>query len=239
MEVTVDSIKNIKISQHKKGYRFTIDSLLLADFVNKKNVEKIADLGAGSGIIGILLAGKYSKSRVLLIEIQKELAALAMKNIELNALTERVEILGIDINDIPTSGIKENSFDLIVSNPPFRTPVSGRVSPLNEKAIARHEIMLSLSSMIKSAFYMLKGKGRASFIYSTSRFIEVLEELKRHNMEPKRVRFIHSNRKSEAKMFIIEAIKEGGSQFTLEMPFFIYNENGNYTEEAMALFNCE
>ncbi len=239
MEVSLDSIKSLKIYQKKTGYRFTIDSLLLVDFVNLTFPKKIADLGAGSGIIGILLAKRYTGARVLLIEVQKELVELSRKNIEINMVSDRVMSLRGNIKNINNKHIKPNSFNLVVSNPPFRKPLSGKVSPNSEKAISRHEISITLDDFINAAFYILRGKGRLCFIYHPSRLIEVIETLKDNRFEPKRIRFIHSFTHSDASMFLIEAVKEGRPQLILEKPFFIYNKKGEYTEDSRRILELQ
>ncbi|MBF0487839.1 MAG: tRNA1(Val) (adenine(37)-N6)-methyltransferase [Nitrospirae bacterium] len=237
MEVSLDTIKNVRILQRRKGYRFSIDALLLADFVNPKNPRRIVDLGAGSGIVGILLAKKYPTAFVHLIELQRSLYELANKNVELNNVTERLKIHNLNINDI-YGNISSNTFDLAVSNPPYRRLQSGELNPDDEKAAARHELNLTLEDLIKAAFYVLRGKGRFLFIYQTSRFVEVIETLRVHKFEPRRIRFVYSNKKSEAKIFLIEAIKEGKAQLKLDSPFFVYDDNtGRYSPETLDILS--
>ncbi|MCG6553287.1 MAG: hypothetical protein L7F77_13260, partial [Candidatus Magnetominusculus sp. LBB02] len=101
----------------------------------------------------------------------------------------------------------------------------------------RHELNLTLDELLKAAFYVLRGKGRLSFIYQTSRFVEVIETLRARKFEPRRVRFIYSNRRSEAKIFIIEAVKEGRAQLTLDPPFFVYNDEGRYSAETLEILS--
>ncbi|KWT82057.1 tRNA1(Val) (adenine(37)-N6)-methyltransferase [Candidatus Magnetominusculus xianensis] len=234
--ISLDTIKNVRILQRQKGYRFSIDALLLADFVNPKNPRHIADFGAGSGIIGILLAQKYPAAFVHLIELQKGLYELANKNVALNNVTERIKMHHLNINDI-YGNISSNTFDLAVSNPPYRKLQSGELNPDDEKAAARHELNLTLDELIKAAFYVLRAKGRFSFIYQTSRFVEVIETLRGRNFEPRRVRFIYANAKSEAKIFLIEAVKEGRAQLKLDPPFFVYDDTGRYSAKTLEILS--
>jgi len=240
MDVTLDSIRDITLFQSKKGYRFSVDALLLFDFVNLKKAERIGDLGAGSGIVGILLAKKYSDAVVILFEIQDSLAALAEKNIAANNLQERVKVMKTDIKRIKlfhAPRIAPDSFDLLASNPPFRRLKSGRISEGEEKAIARHEIKLGLHDLIDAASYLLKARGRLCMVYHPSRLLELLDTLKRKNLEPKRLRFVHSHISSEAKMILLEATKGGKSGVKVDKPLFIYNEDGSYTDEVMEIYN--
>ncbi|NCO83524.1 MAG: SAM-dependent methyltransferase [Nitrospirae bacterium CG_4_10_14_3_um_filter_44_29] len=243
MYFTLDAIRNIKLYQNKKGYRFSVDALLLYSFVNLRRAERIADLGAGSGIVGILLAKKYQDSEVVLIEIQDSLAVLAEKNVLLNNLKKRVYVVKADIKTLtpPTlplvrGGIRWGHFDLVVSNPPFRRQKTGLISPTDEKAIARHEIKLRLEDLILAAHALLKSKGRFCMIYHPSRLAELIDALRKKHLEPKRLRFVHSTLKTEAKMVLVEAVKDGRAEMKIEKPFCIYREDGRYTDEMNELY---
>lgn len=231
--ITLDSIRDIKIYQTKSGYRFSVDALLLYSFADVKTARKIADLGAGSGIVGILLAKKYHNADITLIEIQKSLAALAEKNIGLNSLEDRVKTVTADIREIKKCRsplITPHSFDIAVSNPPFRKEMSGRLNPGEEKAIARHEIKLKLPELVKAADYLLKPKGKFFFIHLPERLAEIIETLS-GKMEVKRLRLVHSDKNSEAKMVLVEAMKNSRKGMKVEKPLYIYTEKGEYTEE--------
>ncbi len=236
MDVTLDSIRDIKIYQSKTGYRFSVDSLLLYDFINLSRIYSIADLGAGSGIVGILLAKKYAEAKITLFEIQKNLVELAKKNIVLNNLKERMEVIQEDIREIPNLQ-KSFSFDLVVSNPPFRKLRSGLLSVEEEKAIARHEIKITLGDLIHVSSVILKSKGRLCLIYHPWRLSELIEIFKKNKIEPKRLRFIHSQKTSEAKMVLVEGVKDGRTGLKVEKPFFIYSEKGDYTQEMEKIYN--
>lgn len=212
-----------------------MDALILYSFVNLRRVEKIADLGAGSGIIGILLAKKYPESHITFVEVQGSLARLAEKNCSLNHLEDRAAIVSHDIRTINSSQLKNNAYDLVVSNPPFRRQKTGLISQIDEKAIARHEIKLRLPDLISSAFYLLRDKGRFCMIYHPSRLVELIEALRNKQMEPKRLRFVHSNINTEAKMVLVEAVKNGRTEMKIENPLYIYDENGSYREEMKNL----
>jgi tRNA1Val (adenine37-N6)-methyltransferase len=235
--VTLDSIRDIKICQSKEGYRFSVDSLLLYDFVNLKKVSNIADLGTGSGIVGILLARKYPDSRAVLFEIQESLVRLAQNNLAINYLEDRVEVVGCDLRLLPASGFSAGKYDLVVSNPPFRVTKSGRISISEEKAIARHEIKLKLCELIEAASFLLRAKGRLCMIYHPGRLSELIHVLSKKDCEPKRLRFVHSNGSSEAKMVLVEAVKGGRPGVRVERPFSIYGDDGGYSEEMGQIYN--
>jgi len=237
MEVTLDSIRDIRLYQPKQGYRFSVDSLLLFSFVRLREVIKIADLGAGSGVIGLLLAKKYPKSSVTLIELQSELYELAKRNILLNNLQERVIALMADIREI--SNLKNKRFDLVVSNPPFRKPLTGLMSGEMQRAIARHEITLRLEDLIKASSSLLKYHGRLCLIHLPERLSELIETCRVNGLEPKRLRFVHSKPSVEAKMLLLEAVKQGRAGLKIEPPFFIYKEDGSYTDEVELIFQTK
>ncbi len=236
MDVTLDGIRDIKIYQSKTGYRFSVDSLLLSDFVNLKTVRNIADLGSGSGIVGILIARKYPKAKVDLFEIQPGLVDLSEKNIRLNNLKDRMQAHQCDIRTLPALYPGPYEYGLAVSNPPFRKPKSGRINVEEERAIARHELRLSLSELVASARLLLKAKGRFCIVYHPCRLSELIDTLKKKNLEPKRMRFVHSTHSSEAKMALVEAVKGGRPGLKVENPLFLYNEDGSYTEEMREIY---
>jgi tRNA1Val (adenine37-N6)-methyltransferase len=236
-DVTLDSIRDVRICQSKEGYRFSVDSLLLYDFVKLGEVGNIADLGTGSGIVGILLAKKYHDARAVLFEIQDSLVRLAQKNLSINHLEDRVEVVGCDLRLLPSSGFCAGGYDLIVSNPPFRVTKSGRISISEEKAIARHEIKLRLCELVEAASFLLRAKGRLCMIYHPGRLSELIRALSEKDCEPKRLRFVHSNVSSEAKMVLVEAVKGGRPGLKIERPFYIYRDDGGYSEEMEQIYN--
>lgn len=240
MELTLDSIRDLKLYQNKKGYRFSADAIILYSFVNLPKVQKIADIGAGSGIIGLLLAKKYCNSEVALIEVQDNLVKLAEKNAVLNQLEDRVKAINCDARKIKTICspllFSANSFDLVISNPPFRRQQTGLISPADEKAIARHEIKLTLIDLVAVSHHLLRSKGRLCIIYHPSRLAELIDTLRKKQMEPKRLRFVYPNIQSEAKMVLVEAVKNGRSEIKIEKPLFIYKKNGTHTDEMKRLY---
>jgi len=240
----LDYLRDIKIHQNKKGYRFSVDALLLASFAEKRTVKNVADLGAGSGIIGLLLARKCPDAKVVMIELQESLAELAERNIKLNNLEGRVSIIRMDIkalspdNGFRSAGLDPLSFDLVVSNPPYRKIKSGLTNTGDEKAIARHEIMLSLKDLAKAGAALLKHHGRLYIIYLPERFAEVMGVMRDNGLEVKRLRCVHSKVSTEAGMLLIEAIKGGRTGMKVERPLIIYNEAGGYTDEMHDYLGC-
>lgn len=242
MALTLDHIRDVKVYQARNGYRFSVDALLLYSFVHMPLAEKIADLGAGSGIIGLLLAKKYPAASVSLFELQDRLASVAGKNIALNNLGKRVRVIQGDICDVSTVTsplVEAGSFDMVVSNPPFRKERSGLVNPEEERAIARHEIRLKLPELVRVARYLLKTEGRFFLIHHPGRLAELITALREKGMEVKRLRFVHSRASSEAKMVLVEALHSGRVGLKVERPLVIYDERGEYTEEMLILYGVQ
>ncbi len=235
MKTSLDGLRDIKVYQNTEGYRFSVDALLLYSFVNMKHAREIADLGAGSGIIGLLLARKYAEARVLLVELQESLYRLAERNIALNALEERVSAIFTDVRCLDAA-CPPGKYDLVVSNPPFRKPSSGRLSLGEERAVARHELRLRLPELAKSASYLLKARGRFCMIFHPERLIEIIDALRDAKLEPKRIRLVHNDVRAVSKMVLVEAVKEAKPGLKVEKPLILYNADGSYTDELNEMF---
>ncbi|MBI5640990.1 MAG: tRNA1(Val) (adenine(37)-N6)-methyltransferase [Nitrospirae bacterium] len=235
MEVTLDGIRDIKLYQRKEGYRFSVDALLLACFVNVRYLKEIADLGAGSGVIGMLLAKRYPQANVLLLELQESLFGLAERNVSLNGLDDRVKVVLADIKDVGTI-LPKMSYDLVVSNPPFRKPSSGRLSLGEEKAVARHELRLKLPDLAESASYLLRARGRFRMIFHPERIVDAFGTLRKNQLEPKRIRFVHNDMRAVSKIVLIEAVKGGSPGLKIEKPLIIYGHDGAYTDELKEMY---
>jgi tRNA1Val (adenine37-N6)-methyltransferase len=235
METTLDGIRDIKVYQNKDGYRFSVDALLLSSFVDVRHARKIIDLGSGSGIIGLLLARKYGGAEVSLLELQESLCRLGEKNIALNGLEGRVSVTRADIKNIPGL-LPPISFDVAVSNPPFRKQKSGRLSVGEEKAVARHEIRLRLSDLAEAASHLLKAKGRFFMIFHPERTLELVDTLRQNRLEPKRMRFVHNDAGAPSKIILVEAVKEGRAGIRIDKPLFIYKKKGLYTDEVKEMY---
>jgi len=234
---TLDTIRDVKIIQKKKGYRFSVDALLLSFFVQIPHCKMIADLGTGSGIISILLAKRYPDAKVLAIEVQEGLSVLARRNVVLNNLEERIEVIKEDIRNLPAlNQFRRGGFDLIISNPPFRRPKTGLISPEEEISIARHEIKIKIDDILRVGGLLLKDKGRLDLIYHPVRLADLFSMMKRYCLEPKRLRFVHSREGMEAKMVLVECVKGGRGGLKVETPLYIYNRNGDYTEEMKGIY---
>ena len=210
----------LKILQKKKGYRFSVDTILLSQFVKIKRDEKAIDLGTGCGILPLLLSHVTKTNSLMGVEIQKGLAELAHKNVLLNDLGDRVSILHKDFRELKDT-FPPGSFDVVFSNPPYRKYRTGRVNPAIEKAIARHEIKGTLEDLISMASHLLPPKGRCYLIYSASRVVDLLCTLRSKKLEPKRLQLVYPHCNGGAKFVLTEAVKASGVELKVMAPLVL------------------
>jgi tRNA1Val (adenine37-N6)-methyltransferase len=227
---------NAKILQKKRGYRFSIDSILLAHFVRLKEGQKIVDLGTGSGVIPIILATKVKSTEIWGVEIQEELAEMAKRNIEMNHLQGRVHIVKGDARKL-ADRMESEEFDIVVTNPPYRKIRSGRLNLQRERAIARHEIKGSLPDMAKIALRLLRPKGSFYLVYPAVRLADLITFVRESHLEPRRLRLVYPHVEKGAKLILLEAIRGGGPALEIHPPLFIYDLNGQYSEEMRSIYS--
>jgi len=225
----------IRVMQARRGYRFSIDAVLLAYHAAPRLGEKILDLGTGCGIIALILASRCADLKIYAVEFQAELADLASANVQQNRLAECISVLHTDMK-LLTRQMTSGPFDLIVSNPPFYSPGSGRINPDSQRAIARHEIKAELADVLQTTRRMLRTSGRFVTIFSAERTTDLLSQMRDEKLEPKMIRLIHSNRKSDAKLILVEGIKCGRPGVKVVPPLYIYEETGDYTADVQPMF---
>lgn len=217
---------NCKIIQKKKGFRFTVDSILLVNFLKLKKNTNLLDIGTGTGIMPLLLCRKEEINLITAVEIETEIAKMFEKTIEINSLESKIKLINTDIKNY-----KEEPFNMIISNPPYMKLNEGYVSPHDYRAGARHEVNLDLKELLINGKRLLKNGGSFNLVYRTNRFMEVLDEARMLNLNAKRVRFIYSKPNQSSDLFMIEMIKGFKCACVVEEPLYIYNEHGEYTEE--------
>lgn len=229
--------KNLKIIQNEDGFCFGIDSVILSDFAKEIKKGSIGlDLGTGTGILGILLCGKTEISKIYGIEIQEEVAEMAERSIILNGLEDKFEILNTNIKKLDE--IFENrKFDFIVTNPPYKKLNTGGVNINDKKLISRHEVMADLSDFINISSKLLKDKGTIYMVHRPDRLVDILTELRNKKIEPKEIKMVYPNKNKEPNLVLIKAVKNGGNFLKVLKPLFVYDENGNYTNEILKIYN--
>ncbi len=211
----------LELLQPVNGYRFSVDSVLLGRFVRlRKGQSRVFEVGAGCGVVGLILARRFSSASLELMEIQEQLYNLCRENIRLNRLSERVRCIHGDVRKVRTIYPAENFTD-IVSNPPFRNPVSGRLCLDSQEALARHEILVTLKEILDASSYLLAFGGRFSIIYPAERCAELMDEMCEAGLEPKRMQAVHPAPDKAARMILVEGIKGGGRETRIEPPIFL------------------
>lgn len=228
--------KGLKIIQNKDGFCFGVDSILLTDFAKEiKEGSKVIDLGTGTGIIGILLSKKINLSKIIGVEIQKEVYEMAKKSIKLNQLEEKFEIINANIKELQEK-IQMNTFDAVVTNPPYKKIGTGITNENNKKLISRHEITATLEDFIKITNRLLKDNGSLYMVHRPDRLVDIIENLRKFKLEPKKIKFVYPSVGKEANLVLIKATKNAKPFLKIEKPLYIYNEKGKYTDEILKIY---
>ena len=210
--------------------RVTTDSVLLADFAAVRGGEKGADLGCGSGLLMLLLLRRESGLHMAGLEIQPEALRLAEENLRINGLLERAELVCGDLRET-VKRLPNGGFDFVISNPPYFPPESGRMPPDGARETARGETALKLPELCAAASRLCRSGGRIFFCHRPERLVSLLQEMRAHHLEPKRVRFVHHDLHAPASLLLLEGRKDGKPGLSVEAPFLIRGEDGAETEE--------
>ena len=220
---------NFKIVQNPEWFSFSLDSVLLPKFVTiNKDVKNILDLGTGNAPIPIILTTLTEKANIYGIEIQKDVYEMAKESIKINNLESRIKIINDDMKKLDQY-FEANFFDVIVSNPPyFKLEELSKKNDDEHKTIARHEEKITLSELIQIAKKYLKNNGVFAMVHRTDRLIEIIEEMRKNNIEPKKIQLIYPKQNSNSNMVLIEGKKNGNPGLIIKEPLIIHDENGEY-----------
>lgn len=228
--------KKLKIIQNTDWFAFSLDSVLLANFVKiNKNTKNILDLCTGNAPVPLILSTK-TNSKIVGVELQKEIYDMAKKSITINKLDGKIELLNMDIKDV-TNIYDTDTFDLITCNPPyFKINDKSKLNDSDIKTVARHEVHMNLSDVFKISKKLLKNNGSIAMVHRPERLIEIIEEMKKNNIEPKRLQFIYPKLNSECNTILIEGTKNGNPGLKILSPLYVHDDNGNYLEEIKKMF---
>jgi len=221
---TLDQLRcgGLQLIQHRRGYRFSLDPVLLAHFATVKPHEIVLDMGSGCGVIALLLAKLHNGVKVTGVEIQAAQAQRAQRSVRLNKLEEQVWIETADVCQwTPGAQIL---FDRVVCNPPFRSPQGGRLSAGDERRISRHEICGTLEDFVRTAARLVRGGGTLSMVHLPERFVDIVTAMRGGGLEPRRVRMVHSRWGEQARLLLIEARRGTGQGMVVEPPLYVYAE---------------
>lgn len=228
--------KGLKLLQKKDGFCFGVDAVLLSHFAQVAKDSTVIDLGTGTGIIAVLLAGKREPRKVIGLEIQPEIAEMAARSVKLNGLEDKVEIVQGDIKDA-VKLFGASSFDAVVSNPPYMEKGGGLLNPADTKAIARHEILCTLEDVVSAAARLLKPGGRFYMVHRPQRLADIICQMRSHTIEPKYLRLIHPSPGKKPNLLLISGTRNGNPELVVQEPLYIYDSEGHYSREIDQIYN--
>lgn len=228
--------EDMYIMQDTEMFNFSLDSVLLPNFVTlNKKINKIMDIGCGNAPIPLILS-TLTTADIIGVEIQKESFDLAIESVKINNLENRIKIINEDINELYKS-LESDSIDVITCNPPyFKVTENSNFNDSSYKTIARHEVMLDLPRLFKIAKKLLKNNGNIAIVHRPERLIDIIEEMKKNNIEPKRIQFIHPKKDVEANILLVEGTKNGKPGVKILPPLYSHKDDGNYTDEISKYF---
>ena len=229
-------INGLKIVQNEKWFCFGVDAVLLSDFAKKmKKGAKLLDLGTGTAILPILLSAKTDYEKAVGVEVQEELCKMARKSVILNGLENRIEILCKNIKEL-NENFEKNTFDVVVTNQPYKKERSGIINENIQKVISRHEIEANLEDFIKISFDLLKDKGEFYMVHHPERLTDILFYMRKYKIEPKNLKFVFSRQNKIPKLVLIKGVKNAKDFLNVEPNLYIYDDNGNYTDEFLKIY---
>ena len=238
MEVLNDLVgyKDLKIYQNTDWFSFSLDSVLLPNFVTlNKNITTIVDLGCGNAPIPLILTTK-TDAKIIGVEIQKDCYELALKSVDYNNLNDRIEILNVDMKELKNI-YSSDSVDVITCNPPyFKYLETSNLNDDEHKIIARHEKMITLEEIVSLSRYLLKNNGVLAMVHRTDRLIEIISLFQKYGLEVKKIRFVYPKVNVESNMVLIEGRKNGKVGLKLLPPLYAHNDDGSYTQEVLKMF---
>lgn len=230
-------MKGLKLIQDTTGFCFGIDAVLLANFAKVKKGANVCDLGTGTGIIPILIAGKSEAKNIVGVEIQEEVHEMATRSVKLNNLEDRVRIVNADIKTIDKE-LEVHGYHVVTSNPPYMHE-GGIKNPNDKKMISRHEVKCTLEDVIRAASRLTMPKGKFFMIHRPIRLVDISTLGRKYNLEPKQIQFIHPRAGKAPNLVLVEFVKDGRPELKILDPLYVYGEDGNYTQEIRDIYANE
>lgn len=229
----------LKIIQNDDYFKFGTDSVLLANYVKVNNNDKIIDLGSGSGVIPLLLAYKNTPEKIYGLELQSPLVKMSKRSVTLNNLEDTIKIIECDIKNVMEI-FKDNEFDTVVTNPPYRPLNTGKVTDNKFKAIARHEIEIDIEKIIQNTARLLRAGGSFYLVHLTKRMPQIIFSLKENNIEPKEMRLIQARNNRPPDRFLLRGTMDGNPGFEVKNNIVEFKDNTDeYTEEIKNIYGVD
>jgi tRNA1(Val) A37 N6-methylase TrmN6 len=231
-------LKGIKVIQKKDAFRFGVDAVLLANFAKVRKNAKVVDLCTGTGIIPFILAGKTYASNIIGVEIQEEFVDMANRSARYNNLENKIKFISGDLKNIDL--IKSiPKVDIVTVNPPYKLQNSGLINLNDKNAIARHEILCTLEDVIISCRILLDNNGRMFMVHRPDRLADILCTMRKHRIEPKRIRMVHPSVNKAPNIVLIEGQRDGGAFLKWDIPLYVHSEDGGYSQEILDMYNSD
>ena len=228
-------LNGLQLIQKEQGFRFGVDAVLLSHFANVKKKHRVIDLCTGTGIVSFLVYGKYKPQEVIGLEIQDDMVEMANRSSKLNDTSDIVKFVQGDLKDKALLDWL-GRFDVVTVNPPYKLNNAGILNPNDKLAIARHEIMCNLEDVIVSARRLLKDNGRMFIVHRPERLADIFGLMRKYKIEPKRVRLVQPNTKKAPNIVLVEGQRDGGAFLKWEETLYVYDDNGNYSEEINRIY---
>lgn len=228
--------ENLKIYQDTEMFNFSLDSVLLPNFVTiTKKTKRILDIGTGNAVIPMILTTK-TDALIDAVEIQKDVFELGKKSIELNNLQDRINIINEDIKEY-SKNMETDTYDVITCNPPFfKVTETSNLNMNDYKTIARHEVKLNLDDIMFIGRKLLKNNGNIAIVHRTDRLIDIITTMRKYNIEPKKIRFIYPKKNTESNIVLVEGTKNGNPGLKILSPLISHTEEDEYTDEIKQYF---
>jgi len=226
-------VSGFRIIQNPSFFCFGMDAVLLSTFAGTTPKDKVMDLGTGTGIIPLLLLAKGKCASADGLELQEDVAEMAGRSVLLNEVSDRCRIISGDICEAEKL-FPKGGYDAVTSNPPYIARENGLLNDLSQKKnIARHEIMVTLSDVVRAAAHLLKPGGTFSMVHKPFRIPEIMETMRKYKLEPKRMQLVQPYQSKEPNMVLLEAVKGGNPFLTVHPTLVVYEEGGGYTKELL------
>lgn len=228
-------VKDYKIIQSEDGFKFGIDAVLLANFVSPKKSDIGVDLGSGTGIISTIIVGKSEVKSIVGVEIQKDVCDMSIRSSKLNSLEDRLSFLNIDIKDVDKF-LEKHSYDFVTSNPPYYK-ANTLSSPNDKKLISRHEVLVTLEDIFKTATFLLKPQKHFYIIHKPERLVELFQLAVKYKLEPKEIQFVYPSMDKSPNLVLIRYTKNGKPELKFRKPLYVYNSDGEYSDDINYIYS--
>ncbi|UOF91793.1 tRNA1(Val) (adenine(37)-N6)-methyltransferase [Fodinisporobacter ferrooxydans] len=225
-----------RIIQSKEVFSFSMDAVLLARFVTVRRRDTVIDLGTGNGVIPLLLTTRFECLKITAVEIQHRLADMAMRSVQLNDLTDKIQVIEGDLRTMPDQ-LGHGIFDVVTCNPPYRPVGEGDQNPNHYVAAAKHEIHCNLLEILQSAAKLVRFGGKVAIVHRPDRLTDILSHMRGVGVEPKRMRMVHPKLHARPNMLLVEGIRGGKPDLVIDPPLLVHKENGEYHPEIERIYS--